>query len=219
MMVHIRNLGLQDYATVWTAMYNFTAQRNSETPDEFWVVEHPPVFTLGLNGDAAHILNAGSIPVIQTDRGGQVTYHGPGQLVIYTLLDLTRLQLGIRALVSRLEASIQDLLLQYGLHSETRADAPGVYLREQKIAALGLRVKKGCCYHGLSLNVAMDLTPFDRINPCGYAGLEVTQLQDHDVQTLPIEIAAGLLAPLRHRLEYATFTPAPGNHTLLPELA
>ena len=188
----IRNLGRCDYVPVWRDMQAFTATRTPVTPDELWIVEHPPIFTLGLNGKPEHLLNPGDIPVVNVDRGGQVTYHGPGQLVIYTLLDIRRRHLGVKALVRQIELAIVNLLADYGIQGEGREDAPGVYVAEAKIAALGLRVKKGCTYHGLALNVAMDLAPFSRINPCGYAGMKVTQTRD-------LGIAASLPA-LRNRL-------------------
>ena len=175
--LRLRRLGQVDYAACLTAMQRFTDQRDPETPDECWLVEHPPVFTLGLAGQAQHVLEAGDIPIIRADRGGQVTYHGPGQVVLYTLLDLTRAGLGVKALVTTLEQTVIDLLAQLGIVGARRAGAPGVYVADAKIAALGLRVRRGCCYHGLSLNVAMDLAPFGRINPCGYAGLAVTDLR------------------------------------------
>ncbi len=174
----IRHLGLQEYNSVWEKMRDFTARRNSSTCDELWLVQHPPVFTLGTNGKEHHILNAGYIPVVRTDRGGQVTYHGPGQLIAYLLIDLKRRHWGVRQLVTAMEQSIIDLLAEYQIKGETRRDAPGVYVAEAKIAALGLRVRHGCSYHGLSLNVEMDLTPFQRINPCGYEQMEVTSLHD-----------------------------------------
>lgn len=172
----LRKLERQDYDPVWRAMQRFTETRDVATPDELWMVEHPPVFTVGMNGKPEHLLAPGAIPVISIDRGGQVTYHGPGQLVLYPLLDLRRLKLGVRELVTRLEQAVIALLAEYGIGAEGRRDAPGVYVDGAKIAALGLRVRRGCCYHGLSFNVAMDLEPFSRINPCGYAGLKVTQL-------------------------------------------
>lgn len=172
----LREWERQDYEPVWRAMQRFTETRTGETFDELWQVEHPPVFTVGLNGKPEHLLAPGAIPVIAIDRGGQVTYHGPGQLVLYPLLDLRRLKLGVRELVTRLEQAVITLLAEYGIGAEGRRDAPGVYVDGAKIAALGLRVRRGCCYHGLSFNVAMDMEPFSRINPCGYAGLKVTQL-------------------------------------------
>jgi lipoyl(octanoyl) transferase len=170
--------GLTDYASIWAEMRAFTAGRAEDTPDELWLLQHPPVFTLGQAGRAEHLLDPGTIAVIPTDRGGQVTYHGPGQLVAYVLVDLRRLGLGIKGLVHLLEASVIALLAGYGIAAEARAEAPGVYVAGAKIASLGLRVRRGCTYHGLSLNVDMDLTPFLRINPCGHPGLVITQLVD-----------------------------------------
>ena len=174
----VRHLGLVDYQPTWEAMQSFTAQRDAQTPDEVWLLQHPPVYTLGLAGKPEHILRTSDIPIIPIDRGGQVTYHGPGQLVVYLLLDLKRRGYGVRELVQRLEQSVIDLLRAYDIPGERRPKAPGVYVAQRKIAALGLRIKQGCSYHGLSLNVDMDLRPFQNINPCGYAGLEVTQLSD-----------------------------------------
>ena len=176
--MEILRLGSSDYQRTWQAMKDYTHRRDADTPDQLWITEHAPVFTQGLNGKAEHVLDNGDIPVLQVDRGGQVTYHGPGQLVIYCLLDLNRLDLGVRALVSRLENSVIDWLREHGVSAKARADAPGVYVDEAKIAALGLRIRKGCCYHGLSFNVDMELEPFSRINPCGYRDLAVTQLRD-----------------------------------------
>lgn len=163
-------------------MKEFTAQRSDSTQDQIWITEHDPVFTQGLNGKAEHVLDAGDIPVIQIDRGGQVTYHGPGQLVVYCLLDISRLGFGVRALVTHIENAVVAFLADYGIDSAARVDAPGVYVGDAKIAALGLRIRKGCCYHGLSLNIDMDLTPFTRINPCGFENLAVTQLADFGVR-------------------------------------
>ena len=174
----IRHLGQQPYESVWQDMQRFTEQRDKNTNDEIWIVQHPPVFTLGKAGKAEHLLNTGDIPVVQVDRGGQVTYHGPGQLVVYVLLDLNRLKLGIRELVTRLENCVINLLSEYDIKAESKKEAPGVYVGGKKIAALGLRVRRGYCFHGLALNVDMDLEPFSRINPCGYEGLETTQLSD-----------------------------------------
>ena len=174
----IRHLGEVDYQKTWQAMQDFTDARDKGTADELWILQHPPVYTLGKNGKAEHVLNAQGIPVVNSDRGGQVTYHGPGQIVVYTLLDLNRLKIGVRELVTRIEQSIIDLLSAHGVESNARRDAPGVYVNNAKIAALGLRVRKGCSFHGLALNVNMDLEPFSRINPCGYEGLEVTQLNN-----------------------------------------
>jgi lipoyl(octanoyl) transferase len=179
--VEVRNLGRSDYQETWDAMKEFTNRRNAQTHDQLWITEHAPVFTQGLNGRAEHVLDAGDIPLLQIDRGGQVTYHGPGQLVLYCLLDLNRLGLGVKGLVANIEASVIDLLRSYGIAAQARASAPGVYVEQAKIAALGLRIRKGCCYHGLSLNVDMELEPFTRINPCGYRGLAVSQLRDFGV--------------------------------------
>lgn len=168
----------QDYQTCWKAMQNFTDQRQAETPDELWLLEHPPVFTQGQSGKAEHILQTCEIPIIPIDRGGQVTYHGPGQFVVYTLVDLQRKQLSIRQFVTKLEQSIVLFLDSYGIKSETCPKAPGVYVAEKKIASIGLRVRRGLAFHGLALNVDMDLKPFSYINPCGCAGLKMTQLSE-----------------------------------------
>jgi len=198
----VTDLGHDAYVPVWRAMQQFTSRRSVETADELWVVEHPPVYTLGMNGKREHILDAGDIPVVQSDRGGQVTYHGPGQVVIYLLIDLKRRQLGARGLVSAIENAIIALLAHYGIAARARArrHAPGVYVEGKKIAALGLRIRRGCSYHGLALNVDMDLAPFARINPCGYAGLEVTQLRDHilvnDRRIVATRLCSHLLAGL-----------------------
>ncbi len=189
----IDKLGRQDYQSVWRRMQQFTEQRQADEIDRFWIVEHPPVFTLGLNGKQEHILNPGNIPVVETDRGGQVTYHGPGQLVLYILLNIKRLNKGPRQLISCLENAMISALAQYGLKIEARKDAPGVYLERKKIGSVGLRIKNGCCYHGLSLNNNMDLAPFQQINPCGYAGLEVTQLADQQIHIETYELAVPVL--------------------------
>ena len=178
MALIVRELGLQPYLPVWQEMQRFTDQRNEATADECWLLQHPPVFTLGKNGKPEHIHDPGSIPVIQSDRGGQITYHGPGQIIVYTLLDLKRMNIGVRELVTCIENSVIGLLQDYAVDAGARKDAPGVYVDGRKIAALGLRVRKGCSFHGLALNVDMDLAPFSRINPCGYQGLEVTQLAE-----------------------------------------
>ncbi|MCK4834507.1 MAG: lipoyl(octanoyl) transferase LipB [Gammaproteobacteria bacterium] len=192
----VRHLGEVDYQASWQKMQDFTDSRQSDTADELWFLQHPPVYTLGKNGKAEHVLNPAGIPIINSDRGGQVTYHGPGQIVVYTLLDLNRLGIGVRQLVTTLEQTVIDLLAGYGVDSCARRDAPGVYVNDAKIAALGLRVRKGCSFHGLALNVDMDLDPFTRINPCGYEGLEVTQLADL-VQGIQIE---AVVADLQKRL-------------------
>lgn len=175
-MARIQRLGRQDYEPIYRRMREFTLARTEQTPDELWFLEHPPVFTQGQAGKPEHVLHPGDIPVMQSDRGGQVTYHGPGQLVVYALLDLQRLGYGIRSLVTRLEQSIVECLGGYGIPATARADAPGVYVNGDKIGSVGLRVRKSCTYHGISLNVNMDLEPFSRINPCGYRGLGVTQI-------------------------------------------
>ena len=177
-MHHTRQLGLQPYEPVYRRMREFTLARDAATPDELWFLEHQPVFTQGQAGKAEHVLAPGAIPVVQSDRGGQVTYHGPGQLMGYVLVDLQRLGYGIRSLVTRLEQAMVDCLAGYGIEAAGRRDQPGVYVGERKICSLGLRVRKGCTYHGLALNVAMDLEPFARINPCGFRGLAMTQVSD-----------------------------------------
>ncbi|MEP8536038.1 lipoyl(octanoyl) transferase LipB [Enterobacter asburiae] len=173
----VRHLGLQPYEPVSQAMHDFTDSRDDSTPDEIWLVEHLPVFTQGQAGKAEHLLMTGDIPVIQSDRGGQVTYHGPGQQVMYILLNLKRRKLGVRELVTLLEQTVVNTLAEYGIDAHPRADAPGVYVGEMKICSLGLRIRKGCSFHGLALNINMDLAPFQRINPCGYAGMEMTQVR------------------------------------------
>jgi lipoyl(octanoyl) transferase len=175
----VRELGRSPYEPVWRAMQRFTAERGPETPDETWLVEHDPVFTLGLAGRPEHVLAPGDIPVVRSDRGGQVTYHGPGQAVAYVLLDLRRRGFGAKALVRRLEQAAIDVLAGYGLAGHRREGMPGVYLDDAKIAAIGLRITRGCCYHGIALNVDADLEPFARIDPCGYPGLAATRLADH----------------------------------------
>ena len=181
-------------------MRTFTEQRTAQTPDEIWIVEHEPVFTLGLNGKREHVLSPGNIPVVDCDRGGQVTYHGPGQIVAYFLLDLRRRNLGIRQLVHLLEQAVIDLLQQYHIVAERKDKAPGVYVNGEKIAALGLRVRKGCSYHGLSVNVNMDLAPFERINPCGYEGLKTTQLKDLGCGNNTSQVTEELLQHLQRLL-------------------
>jgi lipoyl(octanoyl) transferase len=175
----IRHLGIQDYETIWRQMKDFTTLRDSNTPDEFWLLEHNPVYTQGQAGKAEHILNPQNIPIIQSDRGGQVTYHGPGQLVLYVLMDIKRRNLGVRTLVCQLEQAFIALLKQFTIIANIKQGAPGVYVGEKKIASIGLRVKNGCTYHGVALNVAMDLSPFLGINPCGYNTLQMTQMKDY----------------------------------------
>lgn len=179
MMINIRNLGLQPYLTVWDKMKSFTSMRNESTIDELWLLEHLAVYTQGQAGKAEHILNPNDIPIVQSDRGGQVTYHGPGQLVAYVLMDIRRRHLGIRTLVSQLEQVLINLLANYQIPGSMRCGAPGVYVEDKKIASIGLRVKNGCTYHGISLNVAMDLAPFQSINPCGFAKLKMAQISDY----------------------------------------
>ncbi len=199
----VRQLGRRPYQPVWDAMKAFTDNRTPDTPDEFWVVEHDPVYTQGQAGKAEHLLAPGNIPVVQSDRGGQVTYHGPGQLVAYLMLDLRRLDLGVRELVSAMELSLVDVLAGYGIEAAPKAEAPGVYVKDDKIASLGLRVRRGCSFHGLALNVDMDMMPFKRINPCGYAGLKMVQMKDL-LATPPVfdEVAQRLEQALRQRLGY-----------------
>ncbi len=198
--IQLRQLGLEDYQTTWEKMKAFNAARSSDTADEIWLVEHPPVYTLGLNGKTEHVLNAEAIPLVKSDRGGQVTYHGPGQLIIYTLIDLARYQLGVRALVTLLEQSIIDTLSQYGLNSQADPKAPGVYIKQKKIASVGLRIRKGCSYHGISINNHMDLNPFKQINTCGYPGLEVTQLAEHEVLVHNNELAVPIVHAIIQKL-------------------
>lgn len=192
----IRQLGLQDYAPVWRQMQEFTQNRNATSADELWVVEHHPVYTLGLNGKPEHLLNIGAIPVVNTDRGGQVTYHAPGQAVVYTLLDIKRLQINIRELVSLLENAMISSLASYGIMAVARADAPGVYVDGQKIGSIGLRIKNNCSYHGLSLNNNMDLSPFSGINPCGYSDLKVTQLSTLGVTISTTQLASSVITAI-----------------------
>ena len=199
----IRYLGLTDYEPVWRQMKSFTDCRDEQTADELWVTQHRPVYTQGLNGKAEHLLDTRDIPVVQVDRGGQVTYHGPGQLVVYCLLDLNRLGTGVRSLVTAIEQAIIELLRQYGIDSVARSDAPGVYVDNAKIAALGLRIRKGRSYHGLSLNMDMDLSPFYGINPCGYQKLRVTQLADLGVDVDADRITRQLCDELIRSIGYS----------------
>jgi lipoyl(octanoyl) transferase len=192
----VRQLGRVEYEPTWRSMQAFTAARTAATPDELWLLEHPPVFTLGQAGKPEHVLADIGIPLVAIDRGGQVTYHGPGQVVVYVLLDLKRRGYGVKELVSRLEQAVIDLLAGFGVTALRRDNAPGVYVDGAKIAALGLRIKNGCSYHGLSLNVDMDLMPFSAINPCGYEGLAVTQVRDHGTTAKPDEVADRLLERL-----------------------
>ncbi|RLA25891.1 MAG: octanoyltransferase [Gammaproteobacteria bacterium] len=189
MSIKIRNLGVQDYQHCWQEMQDYTLARDEHSSDEIWIVEHPPVFTQGLNGKPEHLLQVSAIPVVNTDRGGQITYHAPGQLLVYTLIDIKRRQLGVRQLVTIVEQAMIEALAQYGLQAVAKAEAPGVYIQGKKIGSVGLRIKKGCSYHGLSLNNHMDLLPFNYINPCGYQGLQVTQLADFGVHIKTNELA------------------------------
>ena len=200
MAARVRALGRAEYEPVWRAMQDFTRTRDAGTPDELWFVEHPPVYTLGMRADRSHLLAPGTIPVVAIDRGGQVTYHGPGQLVVYVMLDLRRRALTPRKLVQALESAVIETVAAYGVEAAARRDAPGVYVAGAKLAAVGLRVKRHCSYHGLAVNVAMDLAPFKGINPCGYEGLEVTQLDSlcgvHDVSRFRADFEPRLLSKL-----------------------
>lgn len=201
MDVVVRRLGRVEYEPTFQAMQDFTATRTAKTPDELWVVEHPPVYTLGQAGKPEHVLRDVGIPLVRIDRGGQVTYHGPGQVVIYLLLDLPRLKIKVRELVSAIEQAVIDLLAEYDVVAERRDGAPGVYVGDAKIAALGLRIRNGCSYHGVSLNVDMDLSPFDAINPCGYAGLKVIQTRDLNLPLTAHEAGERLSQHLLQQLE------------------
>lgn len=194
--VVVRHLGQVEYEPTWRAMQDFTAQRSPDTPDEIWLLQHSPVYTQGQAGKAEHLIAATDIPVVPIDRGGQITYHGPGQVVAYVLVDLRRRGYGIRELVTRLEQAVIDMLAAVGVSAERQAGAPGVYVNGAKIAALGLRVKHGCTYHGLALNVDMDLRPFAAINPCGYAGMQVTQCRDLGVSESLLSLEQSLKGAL-----------------------
>ncbi len=199
----IKRLGLVDYEPTWHAMQRFTDERSETTPDEIWFLEHPPVFTLGMNASRAHVIAPGDIPVVQIDRGGQVTYHGPGQLVVYPLIDLRRAGLGVRDLVTALERSVIRYVAEIGVVAECRRSAPGVYVDGKKLASVGIRIRRGSSYHGLAMNVSLDAEPFTRINPCGYEGLEVTRLADLG-GTRSVDAAAAGLEP--HLLRELGFT-------------
>lgn len=201
-VIIIRKLGRQDYLPTFDAMRKFSQSRDDKSSDEFWLVEHPPVYTQGRNSKPEHLLNSGSINVVDIDRGGQVTYHGPGQLVLYVMLDLTRMGKGVRYLVSAMEQSIINLLTSYSVSATARADAPGVYVNGAKVAALGLRISRGRSYHGLSLNVDMDLTPYQGINPCGHAGMIVTQCRDLGIKDSLATISNQLCILLSKELGY-----------------
>jgi lipoyl(octanoyl) transferase len=198
--LRIRSVGVADYFSTWQAMKDFTASRTDSTCDEVWLVEHPPVYTQGVACKPEHLLYNNGIPVIRTDRGGQITYHGPGQIIAYLLLDMRRLKLGVRELVRKMEGAVVDLLRDYHVPAEGRADDPGVYVGDAKIAALGLKIKNGCCYHGLALNVDMDLAPFAAINPCGYPGLRVTQTRDLGIADGLEALSVNLCEKLKTRL-------------------
>lgn len=201
MLIEIKNLGLQNYQTTWQQMQDFTAQRQTDTPDQIWLVEHPPVFTQGLNGQAEHIQQSlGDIPLVLSDRGGQITYHAPGQLIVYTLIDLKRRQLGVRALVSLLENACIQQLANLGIAAQSRKDAPGIYVAGQKIASLGLKIKRQCSYHGLALNVNMDLSPFQRITPCGLNGMQMTQVSQYRPEQTVQSTAPGLVDRIKQGL-------------------
>ncbi len=199
--LHLRNLGRVDYEPTWRAMQEFTASRTPETDDELWICEHAPVYTLGQAGKPEHLLTDIGIPLIKIDRGGQITYHGPGQVVIYLLIDLARRKLKVRELVTRIEQAIIDLLAVYAVTAERHDGAPGVYVGPAKVAALGLRIRKGCSYHGLCLNVDMDLAPYAAINPCGYPGMPVTQTKDLGIALSPEQAAQALAGHLSRQLE------------------
>ncbi|MGC9422295.1 MULTISPECIES: lipoyl(octanoyl) transferase LipB [Vibrio] len=212
----IRQLGRQDYFPVWQAMHQFTNQRDATTRDEVWFVEHNPVFTQGQAGKPEHLLNPGDIPIVQSDRGGQVTYHGPGQLVAYVLINLRRKHLGVRDLVNHIEHLVIDTLNTYHIDAHARADAPGVYVAEKKICSLGLRIRKGCSFHGLALNVNMDLSPFLRINPCGYQGMEMTQVSDiagpHRIEDVEQNMIQELVRIFGYQqVEFSTEAPLTGK--------
>ena len=201
MNLQVKQLGRVEYEPTWQAMLEFTTSRTAETPDEIWIVEHPPVFTLGQAGKPEHLLIDIGIPVVKIDRGGQITYHGPGQVVLYLLLDLQRLKIKVRELVTAIEQAVIDFLAFYGVTADRLAGAPGVYVGDAKIAALGLKIKNGCSYHGLSLNVDMDLHPFTAINPCGYAGLKVVQTKDFNIPLTPIQAGEQLTQYLLRQLD------------------
>ncbi len=200
MSIVVHHLGKVPYSEAWQKMQDFTNSRNEDTADEFWFLQHPPVYTMGKNAKSEHLLAPDNIPVVNSDRGGQVTYHGPGQLVVYTLLDLKRLKIGVRDLVTLIEKTLIELLDDYDIAANARSDAPGVYVNNAKIAALGLRIRKGCSFHGLALNVDMDLEPFSRINPCGYEGLEITQLKNFIEDVEMDEVVADLQQRLMNNI-------------------
>ena len=205
--IYVRSLGRQDYEPLWRAMQRFTEERTPSTADEIWLTEHPPVFTLGLNGDRSHLLAPGDIPIVPVDRGGQVTYHGPGQLMIYPLLDLRRAKLGVRELVTALEQSAVDLLASHGVTAASRKDAPGVYVEGRKIASVGLRIRRGSSFHGMAFNIDVDLEPFSRINPCGFADLTVTNCRLESIEASRTELEEGFVTRLLSRTQPAAPQP------------
>jgi len=232
--IHVYHLGLKAYDEVWSAMRHFTDTRAADAPDELWVVEHPPVFTQGQAGKPEHLLMPGDIPVVQTDRGGQVTYHGPGQLVLYPLLNVKRSGIGVRQLVTALEETVVAAMAEHGIEAYPRPDAPGVYVKksaqrgddprrsmeEAKIASLGLRIRRGCSFHGVAINLDMDLAPFGRINPCGYAGMAMTQLRD--LVRAPVDLASErdrLVRCLGASLGDVTLTPVSGLPAALADIS
>jgi len=212
----VKRLGRQDYEPILKAMHEFTDLRTDDTPDEVWLVEHNPVFTQGQAGKAEHLINTGDIPVVQSDRGGQVTYHGPGQLVVYFLIDLRRKKLGVRDLVTHIENLVINTLNAYNIDSAARPDAPGVYVDGKKICSLGLRIRKGCSFHGLALNVNMDLSPFLRINPCGYQGMEMVQVSQvggpEKIEAVEKKLIQELVTLLDYeQVDFSTEAPSQGN--------
>lgn len=206
MNLFVRQLGTQSYQPIWEAMQRFTNERDENTADEIWCLQHDPVLTLGQAGKEEHLLNPGNIPIIKVDRGGQVTYHGPGQLVCYLLVDLRRHGIGARQFVTHIEDSLIRLLQHYGVQAQNRPDAPGVYVNEAKIGALGLRIRRGCSFHGLSLNIDMDLSPFQAINPCGHPGMAVTQLKQFVPDIHFADVEKGLIEELQKTLHYDSLT-------------
>lgn len=199
-LLHVRYMGMVDYLSAWQAMKDFTARRTATTPDEIWLLQHPPVYTQGVAGKPEHLLQENGIAVVRIDRGGQITYHGPGQIIAYLLLDMRRLKVGVRELVRKMEGAVIDLLQDYCIHAEGRVDAPGVYVGNAKIASLGLKIKNGYCYHGLALNVHMNLAPFSAINPCGFAGLQITQMHDLGITEALESLSHKLAGKLQTRL-------------------
>jgi len=204
----VKNLGRSEYQPTWLAMQDFTDKRDPQTTDELWLVEHPPIFTQGLAGKTEHVLAAGDIPVVHVDRGGQVTYHGPGQIVAYPLIDLRRHGIGVKSLVYGIEQAIIDVLKQYDIPAERKQKAPGVYVKGDKIAALGLKIRRGCSYHGLAFNIDMDLAPFARINPCGFSGLNVIQMRDLNPDCEIAKVQQQLVETFCENLKFTATTPA-----------